>query len=101
MRQTFFLPAWCIERYPAAVELLLESGHEIAHHHYLHEHANEMPADEERYWFERSRDVIVKATGRPPAGYRAGTYKFSRDTLDILVDNGLVYDASLFGDDIP
>ena len=101
MRQTFFLPAWCIERYPAAVEAILEGGHEIAHHHYLHEHANEMPADEERYWFERSRDVIVKATGRPPAGYRAGTYKFSRNTLGILVDHGLAYDASLFGDDIP
>ena len=101
MRQTFFLPAWCIERYPRAVELILKDGHEVAHHHYLHEHANEMSADEERYWFERSVDAIVKATGRPPAGYRAGTYRFSRNTLDILIDQGLVYDASLFGDDIP
>ena len=101
MRQTFFLPAWCIERYPRAVELILKDGHEIAHHHYLHEHANEMPADEERYWFERSVDAIVKATGRPPAGYRAATYRFSRNTLDILIDHGLAYDASLFGDDIP
>ena len=101
MRQTFFLPAWCIERYPRAVELILKDGHEIAHHHYLHEHANEMPATEERYWFERSVDAIVKATGKPPAGYRAATYRFSRNTLDILIDHGLAYDASLFGDDIP
>ena len=101
MRQTFFLPAWCIERYPAAVACILEGGHEIGHHHYLHEHANEMPEAEERYWFERSLDVIVKATGRRPAGYRAATYQFSRNTLDILVDAGLHYDASLFGDDIP
>lgn len=101
MRQTFFLPAWCIERYPAAVACILEGGHEIGHHHYLHEHANEMPEDEERHWFERSLDVIVKATGRRPAGYRAATYQFSRNTLGILVDAGLRYDASLFGDDIP
>ena len=32
MRQTFFLPAWCLEHYPAAVETILQGGHEIAHH---------------------------------------------------------------------
>src|SRR5687768_14029961 len=36
--RTFFLPAWCMERYPAAVETILQGGHEIAHHGYLHEH---------------------------------------------------------------
>lgn len=101
IKQTFFLPAWCIERYPAAVETILKDGHEIAHHSYLHEHPNELEPDEERYWFERSMDVIVKATGRKPRGYRAATYKFSRNTLDILLENGIEYDASLFGDDIP
>ena len=29
MRQTFFLPAWCMERYPQAVEAILKDGHEI------------------------------------------------------------------------
>ena len=101
MRQTFFLPAWCIERYPRAVEEILEGGHEIAHHGYLHEHPNELAPDAERYWFGRSVEVIKRATGRPPRGFRAPTYKFSRHTLDILLDHGLTYDASLMGDDIP
>ena len=101
MKQTFFLPAWCIERYPRAVDLILENGHEIGHHHYLHEHANERSAGEERYWFERSLDVIRRVYGRAPAGYRAATYKFSRNTLQILTDHGMLYDASLFGDDVP
>src|SRR5215475_10180250 len=26
MHQTFFLPAWCMERYPAAVEAILHGG---------------------------------------------------------------------------
>src|SRR5262245_23123066 len=99
MRQTFFLPAWCIDRYQRAVEIILADGHEIAHHSYLHEHANELTAEDERYWFDRSVDVIVKATGRRPRGYRAATYRFSRNTLDILIDNAIEYDASLFGDD--
>ncbi len=101
MRQTFFLPAWCMERYPRAVELILEGGHEVAHHHYLHENPNSLSADEERYWFERSRAIIEKMTGEPPRGYRAASYRFSRHTLDILLDHEILYDASLFGDDVP
>ena len=26
IHQTFFVPAWCIERYPAAIEVMLEGG---------------------------------------------------------------------------
>lgn len=101
IRQTFFVPAWCIERYPAAIEAMLADGHEVAHHGYLHEHPNEISPEEELYWFRRSIDVIVKATGKRPRGFRAPSYKFSRASLDILVQEGLDYDASLMGDDIP
>ncbi len=101
LKQTFFMPAWCIERYPAAVEEILKGGHELGHHGYLHEHPNELPPDEERYWFERSIETFVKTTGRPPRGYRAPAYRFSSHTLDYLVERGIAYDASLMGDDIP
>ncbi|MFO0995728.1 MAG: polysaccharide deacetylase [Alphaproteobacteria bacterium] len=101
MKQTFFLPAWCMERYPRAVETILKDGHEIAHHGYLHEHPNELPPEEERYWMNRSSEVIVKMTGQKPRGIRAPVYKFSVHTLDFLVEDGFTYDASLFGDDIP
>lgn len=40
-------------------------------------------------------------TGEPPRGYRAASYRFSRHTLDILLDHEILYDASLFGDDVP
>jgi len=65
MTQTFFLPVWCMERYPEAVEAVMKDGHEIGHH-----------------------------------GYRAPAYRFSRHTLDLLVEAGFDYDASLMGDDI-
>jgi peptidoglycan/xylan/chitin deacetylase (PgdA/CDA1 family) len=34
IKQTFFVPAWCIEQYPRAVETMLEGGHEVAHRHF-------------------------------------------------------------------
>jgi peptidoglycan-N-acetylglucosamine deacetylase len=101
MRQTFFLPAWCMERYPQAVETILKGGHEVAHHGYIHEHPNSMPLERERYWLERASDVIVRMTGQKPRGIRIPTYKFSVNTLDLLVEHGFEYDASLMGDDIP
>lgn len=101
MHQTFFLPAWCMERYPAAVDTILAGGHEIAHHGYLHEHPNELSAEEEIYWLQRGIDVIVTMTGERPRGFRAPTYKFSRHTLSHLLDADFRYDASLMGDDVP
>ena len=101
MRQTFFLPAWCMERYPAAVETILKGGHEIAHHGYLHEHPNACEPEQESYWFQRASEVIERMTGQRPRGFRAPSYRFSRATLDVLIQEGLAYDASLMGDDIP
>ena len=101
MRQTFFLPAWCMERYPAAVEEVLRDGHEVAHHGYLHEHPNEMNRDADREWLRRGSEVIERMTGQRPRGYRAPSYRFARHTLDLLVEEGFDYDASLMGDDIP
>lgn len=101
IKQTFFIPGWCMEQYPASVEKILEAGHEIAHHGYLHEAPNGMPEDQERYWFERALDVHVKMTGRKPRGFRAPLYNFSDHTARLLAEHEFVYDSSLMGDDIP
>ena len=101
LSQTFFLPAWCMERYPEAVETILNGGHEIGHHGYLHEEPNSLSRDDELAWMRRSIEAFERITGGRPQGFRAPAYQFSRNTLDHLVDEGFVYDASLMGDDIP
>ena len=45
IRQTFFVPGWCAERYPYAVEAMVRDGHEVSAHGYLHEHPNEQSDD--------------------------------------------------------
>jgi peptidoglycan/xylan/chitin deacetylase (PgdA/CDA1 family) len=101
MKQTFFVPGWCIEHYPRAIELILAGGHEIGHHGYIHENPNKLSPQQERDFLGRGIDCIVKATGRRPQGYRAPSYGFSRHTLDLLLEQGFSYDASLMGQDIP
>ncbi len=101
LRQTFFVPGWCIEAYPRAVEQILAEGHELGHHGYMHEKINQLPRDEEMACLRRGIEAIVKASGRRPRGYRAPSWAFSRHTLDLILAQGFEYDASLMGDDLP
>ena len=101
IRQTFFYPAWCMERYPHLVDIILEGGHEIAGHGYLHENPNKLEPDDELYWLERQIDVIKKMTGKNPRGWRAPLYNFSDHSVEFLAEKEFIYDASLMGDDIP
>ena len=101
LKQTFFVPAWCIERYPKAVEAMVADGHEVAHHGYIHENPSAGSRDEEAYWLARAIEVIVKHTGQRPRGWRAPLYNFSDHSAELLIREGFRYDASLMGDDVP
>ncbi len=101
IRQTFFVPAWCAEHYPYAVEAMIRDGHEVSAHGYLHEHPNELPDDEERQWLARSLSALKAVSGESPAGWRAPLYNFSHRSADLLLEAGVSYDASLMGDDLP
>ncbi len=101
IKNTFFVPGWCVERYPQAVKMILQGGHELAHHGYLHEYPNMMTRDQEVYWTKRGVDSLATASGKKPVGYRAPWYRFSKHSLEILLDEGFTYDCSLMGDDNP
>ncbi len=57
--------------------------------------------EEEAYWLRRSIEVIERATGRRPRGWRAPLYNFSNHSAELLAEDGFLYDASLMGDDVP
>ncbi|MEO0767182.1 MAG: polysaccharide deacetylase [Pseudomonadota bacterium] len=101
LKQTFFIPAWCIEQHPHAVEAIVEGGHEVGFHGYIHEAPNALPAEEEKYWMQRSIEVITKFTGKRPRGNRSPLYNMSAQTPGLLAKEGFLYDSSLMGDDVP
>lgn len=101
IRQTFFFPAWCMEKYPELVDCIQHSGHEIAYHGYLHEHPNEQSYEDEKYWLQKSIAVFEKMTGTRPRGARAPLYNYSGHSTELLIKEGFLYDASLMGDDVP
>ena len=101
LKQTFMVPAWCIERYPKTVEAMLAGGHEIGFHGYIHEGPNTMSRDDEQYWLGRSIEMIQKFTGKRPRGNRSPGHCISIHTPELLAMEGFLYDSTLQGDDVP
>jgi peptidoglycan/xylan/chitin deacetylase (PgdA/CDA1 family) len=101
IRQTFFVPAWCLERYPEAFAPVVEAGHEIGHHGYIHESPNLQTPEGEAFWFQKALAVIEAFTGQRPAGYRAPWGHLSQATLEMVAAEGMLYDSSLLNDENP
>ncbi len=67
---------------------MVDGGHEVAHHGYIHENPNSLSLEKERYWLKRGIDVIENVTGQRPRGWRAPLYNFSDSSIDFLIDEG-------------
>ncbi|MEM9603154.1 MAG: polysaccharide deacetylase [Pseudomonadota bacterium] len=100
LSQSFFIPGWCLETYPETAEAILQGGHEIGYHGYLHEDPI-VTYGEQRAWFDRTLAVHARVCGGAPAGYRAPVYNITDEVLDLLIEHGFRYDSSMMADDIP
>ena len=98
---TFFVPGLVIEQRPQVVDMILEKGHEIAHHSWSHKWIVNMSPDEEREEMSRGFEIIERTTGRTPVGYRSPAAEFSPITLELLQEYGFGYSSNYFDDDSP
>jgi peptidoglycan/xylan/chitin deacetylase (PgdA/CDA1 family) len=101
LKQTFFIPGWCIDTYPRAIAAIVADGHEIAHHGWLHAKPNMQTPDAEHESLVKGIEAIVRATGSRPVGYRAPAFGFSGSSLKFLAAEGFQYDSSLKGAETP
>jgi peptidoglycan/xylan/chitin deacetylase (PgdA/CDA1 family) len=101
LRQTFFIPGWCIEHYPEVAGAVVDGGQELAIHGYLHELAHEITPELEEELLARTIAAAESASGTRPVGWRAPLYSFSSSSPELLARAGLLYDSSLMGDDVP
>ncbi|MBJ3777022.1 polysaccharide deacetylase family protein [Acuticoccus mangrovi] len=96
---TFFTPAVAALLHPDEPKRLVDAGHEIGIHGWIHELNSVLPAETERELMLRSADVLEKLTGVRPCGMRTASWDFSPSTLTIQREMGLLYDSSLMADD--
>ena len=99
VRATFFVLGWVAKRFPALVRRIASCGHEIASHGYSHKLIYEDTPDAFRADLRRAKHVIEAAAGTRVVGYRAPSYSVTARSLwalDILIEEGYEYDASIF-----
>ncbi|MCU1536801.1 MAG: pgdA 3 [Humibacillus sp.] len=101
LRSTFFVPGFTAHRYPDTVRRIVDAGHEIAHHGYLHEPPAGLDAAAEIEALDRGLAALEDVAGVRPTGYRAPMWELSWRTPALLAERGFLYDSSLMDADVP
>ena len=99
VRATFFVLGWVAQRYPDLVRRVAAQGHEIASHGYAHRLVYDQTPAAFREDVHRAKQVLEQLAGAPVAGFRAPSYSVTPRSLwalDILIEEGFTYDASIF-----
>jgi len=98
-KATFFLLGWVAKRYPQIARAIADAGHELGTHSFWHGRVYELTPETFRQDMRQSIDVIQDQSGQRVRGFRAPSFSITPGTewaLDVLLDLGLEYDASLF-----
>ena len=101
IKGSFFVPAVVAMLHPDEQRSVVEQGHEVGIHGWIHEFNSTLPAADERDLQMRAADVLEEITGVCPVGIRTPSWDFSPQTLAISREMGLLYDSSLMADDEP
>lgn len=94
---TFFIVGQdaALEKNCEYLKLITEYDHEVGNHSFNHESWLHLYSKEEiENEIKNAEQVIVEATGEKPVGFRGPGFSWSKDLLNVLKNNGYIYDAS-------
>jgi len=98
-RGTFFMLGWIAEHHPTLALRIAAAGHEVACHSYYHPRVDQLTPDAFREDTYRAKAIIEDQIGQSILGYRAPSFSITPGAewaIDVLLDLGFTYDASLF-----
>ncbi len=99
VKATFFVLGWTAERHPHVVTEIVERGHEIGCHSYMHPEVFKLTAEEFRVDCQKALNALAAAGVDNVAGYRAPSFSITppvHSYLEILQELGFQYDCSIF-----
>lgn len=97
-KATCFVLGKFAEKFPACVKRIAAEGHEVASHGYGHVDVFRLSPAQFREDVRRSKGQLEALTGLPAKGYRAPDFSIVKESLwalDILAEEGFLYDASI------
>ena len=98
---TWFVVAMNAINHPEEVSEIVRRGHEVATHGWIHEKISHLNKDEEKERQSKCVEALEEITGFRPVGNRTAGGELSPNTLEILAEEGFIYDSSLRGSDLP
>lgn len=99
VRGTFFILGYVAENHPEIVREIAAAGHEVACHSYHHKLVYTQTPEDFRQDLRKAKQQLENLIGEAVIGYRAPSYSITAQSLwalDILVEEGFVYDSSIF-----
>lgn len=99
VKATFFVLGWVAHRHPGLVTEIDRRGHEIACHGFAHERVYMLSPLQFRKDVRRSKTLLEDICGKQVLGYRAPSYSIVKKSLwalDVLIEEGFIYDSSIF-----
>ena len=80
---TFYVPGLTAELHPEVVPAILSAGHEIGHHGYRHCSSDGLSEQQQAEELDLATEVIRKASGIVPRGYRSPSWEMTPETFRI------------------
>jgi len=96
---TFYIPAVASIVDPNETRRIVDEGHEIGLHGWIHANNSRMDRDTEREIMLRARDVLEEISGQNVVGHRSPNFDISPNTIELAAEIGLEYDSSMMADD--
>ncbi len=99
VKATFFTPGFSLDTFTDLAKEIHQKGHEIGHHGYMHERPSELDLEGELAMLRNGNAAISRIAGSNAKGYRAPAWSPGKNTIDLLLQEGFLYDSSLMAHD--
>jgi peptidoglycan/xylan/chitin deacetylase (PgdA/CDA1 family) len=99
IKASFFIPGVTLNTYPDVCKAIAAAGHEIGHHGFTHVSPVKMSREDELNALLKGKAAIQEVTGQIPVGYRSPAWDLSGNSIELLLQEGFVYDSSMMAHD--
>lgn len=99
VKATFFMLGYVAEKHPEIVKRIESEGHEIGTHGFSHTLIYKQEPEVFKAEITRAISFLEDLTGKKVLGHRAPFFSITKDSLwalDILGEQGIAYDSSIF-----
>jgi peptidoglycan/xylan/chitin deacetylase (PgdA/CDA1 family) len=101
IKASFFIPGRTAELHADTVKEILQRGHDVGHHGYMHERPDSLNDNQEERVLVKGLEVLESITGKRPTGYRSPAWELKPSSPMLLAQHGFRFDSSLMGYDTP